>query len=363
MILNKHLKNTISTIFCSAFICLSACNTTTTSENTKKDSTAKKTDNTEQQKNVETLPNSDNSYLGEIGGQPAQINLRKYSKNMSGTYWLLATPEKEVKFEGTLQDNGDIMLNTQDQRMMNAKIKDGKVLIGTIKDEDGKNNKTFLFTLKNFQEVNIKEVQKKEIIKKSVDGERFVEIDYPQVIGYTDFNVGKRVNRLLEDYFRSGTQLQNVDKNTLTYNFKEDVNYELSYMGKDMMSIHKHHHLSKDKATQLFDDSHGININFKRGKVYEIQDLFKPNALFELNNFILKKVEELCKNELAEGDKEKCKLKLDESTSFSMSKDKITFHLTERLPHKYRGCGYLRIQYKDLRPFFHPSGPLAQFIK
>ncbi len=364
--LKKYLKHTFFVITCGALLQLGACNPTTNDKKDTKDTTKKedkaKENNTNDIK-LETLPNSDNSYLGEMGGQPAQINLRKYSKNMSGSYWLLATPEKEVKFEGTLQDNDEIILTTSDKKNITAKIKDEKMFLGTIKDEDGKNGKTFSFVLKNFQEVAIKEVQRKEIIKKSPDGLRFVEIDYPQMVGFTDINVGKRVNKLLEDYFRSATNLDQVDKNTLGFNFKEDVNYDVTFMGKDVVSIHKHHHLSKNKETQLFDDSHGLNINFKRGKVYEIQDLFKPNALFELNKFILKKITEMCGNELGEADKDKCALKLDESTSFSLSKDKITFHLTERLPHQYRGCGYVRIQYKDLAPFFHPSGPLAQFIK
>jgi hypothetical protein len=150
--------------------------------------------------------------------------------------------------------------------------------------------------------------------------------------------------------------------------FKEDVNYRVTTFDQENISIVKQHHLSKNGETHLVDDTHGININLKKAKVYELQDLFKLNAMEHLNKIILENVAKQSNNSLNESQLNACKVKPEETTSFSIEETKkdglkITFHLTEKVPANLKSAGYVKIRMEDLKEYINPSGPLEAIQK
>ncbi len=314
----------------------------------------------------ETLDNFDKSYQGALQQQPVQINLRRYGRELSGTLWAINQDSPLQTLRGTIEADGRFLtLEVQDSSgnnvaQLKGQLKEQGQIVGTWKNKQGE---AFEITLREMATPVFKrlEVDDLEIYKNSPDGKHSLNITYPQLMGIQDANISNRVNMAIENYFESATMIDSIG--SVAYDFEENVKFEVAFLGKDLISICKHHHLSKDQNTQLFDDSHGININFKKAKVYQIRDLFKPNAISELNQIILARINKACNHSLDEEILASCKVGLEESTSFSLSKDKITFHLTERLPHQSRGCGYVRITYKDLAGLFNPSGPLAEMYQ
>jgi hypothetical protein len=311
---------------------------------------------------VEALENFDHSYLGKLNGSMVQLNLRRYGNDLSGTYWLR---DSDSSYAASGSVNGDAfelkITNKNNQGIINLKgnFTSEKGLKG--KWTDGQ--KDLDFEMAKFDDsfgLNLK-FDAIKVERNSGNGARTLFISYPQIAGISDESIARRVNFWIEDYFESSTKLKQIeDKNQ---NFKEDVKYDITYLGKEIISICKNHHLAKNNDTQLFDDSHGLNLNFKRAKIYELRDLFKPNGFDALNKIILEKVNKACGNGLDEATLEKCKVSPSETTCFSLAKEKITFHLTERLPYKLRGCGYVRIEYKELKDLFNPSGPLNEVSK
>ncbi|MDX2302240.1 MAG: hypothetical protein NW226_05535 [Microscillaceae bacterium] len=364
--MKKHYNLTRLALMCLLF----ACNTGGNQQNEQgPDSTQIKTVKETSVREADipnALENFDKTFVGKLGDAQVHMNLRRYGSNLSGTLWFLNSLE-ELYFKGILQDEGNnFALTIQDKKGANAGefiglLDESKGISGKWKDSQGVEKD---FNLASFQGVSIEniKVDDLELNQDSNDGKRRLRITYPQLLGIKDEKVSNKVNNDIEYYFEEYTLLDSIDVPTLE--FSEDVKFEVTFMGNDLISICKNHHLSKNKDTHIFEDSHGININFKRGKIYEIQDLFKPNALDQLNAMIIARIDKSCGGALSEKDLQKCKLQAHESNSFSLSKknQNITFHLTERLPYKYRGCGYVRISYEELKEYFNPSGPLKDLL-
>ena len=315
----------------------------------------------------DALSNFDKTFTGSFGESQIQMNLRRYGNSLSGTYWQINGLE-EIALKGIIQEDGnDFILSAQDV----AGDKIGEFIGILDEDQSLKGNwksnagEEKVFNLTEIQEGNIVnlKVDDLELHQDSPDGKRKLKINYPLLLGITNKAIADKVNREIEYYFEEATLLDSIDVATLE--FSEDVKFEVTFLGNELISICKNHHLSKNSDTHIFEDSHGININFKRGKVYEIQDLFKPNAIDQLNALIIGRISKSCGNMLSDKDLENCKIQLNESKSFSLSRknQNITFHLTERLPYKYRGCGYVRISYEDLKEYFNPSGPLSSVLE
>jgi hypothetical protein len=338
---------------------LNACNNSGASEEKKENNK----DQTQEGANIQTLDNFDNTYLGKVNDQDIQMNLRRYGSELSGNYWIKGDNHHEYALKGILHE-GDFTIELLDKdgkttTKLVGKYNDSKELKGKTTDNQG-NNQTD-FNLIKFDDAFVLKLTLEPIQVKKESDTRSIMISYPQLSGISDVQVANKVNTWIEDYFHNATKLNEVEDKSQS--FKEDVKYDITYFSNEVISICKHHHLAKNNDTQLFDDSHGINLNFKRGKMYEIQDLFKPNALAELNRLIIDRISKSCGNSLDEATLEKCKVKATETTSFSLGKDKMTFHLTERLPYKMRGCGYIRMEYKDLKDVINPSGPITHILK
>lgn len=298
--------------------------------------------------------------LGEV-----QLNLRRYGAQLSGDFWAWKdTTNYNVK--GSIEADGEtIRLNFfHPDNSLFANIS-GKLRNATIEGEwNNPNQKAepVAFVLKGFEnkasyKVRVDDI---EINKASNDRTQTIRITFPVLQGIDDPRLAVKVNRLIESYFEANTLMDSI--NTASYPFREDVKFEVTLLTPDFISISKHHHLSKNEDTQLFDDSHGININFKRAKQYELRDLFNENFFEQLNTLIHERINKACGGMLTEEQLKACNVQPEEKTSYSLSKDKITFHLTERLPYKMRGCGYVRISYKDLEEFFNLNGPLASIV-
>ncbi len=314
----------------------------------------------------ETLENFDRTFTGNISGKSVQFNLRRYGSELNGHY-TDRSDASQVTLKGEIQADGEYFrldaFNSQGEGIgeLNGYIRDSNIVTGKITFTDSDTEDSFeLNEIEEFPSHKI-QIQDLEVKKESYTGNRALSITYPQLIGIQDNAIAQKVNQDIELYFESETMLDSVE--TVSYDFKENVTFDVTFFGKDFVSICKHHHLSKNNDTQLFDDSHGININYQIAKVYEVQDLFKPNSLDQLNQIIKARINKSCGGVLSSDELEACILKSNETTSFSLSKDKITFHLTERLPYRYRGCGYVRISYKDLAGLFNPSGPLREILK
>ncbi|MCU0446531.1 MAG: hypothetical protein MUE85_16620 [Microscillaceae bacterium] len=340
---------------------LNACGNSGASEDTKEPSKKEAKSGV----SIETLDNFDNTYLGKVNDQDIQMNIRRYGSELSGNYWLKGDNHHDQMLKGVLHE-GDFTIELLDkdgktQTKLIGKLTDPQQLKGKTTDANGNNEKEFTLTKFDDSVVLKLALEPIEVKNESSDKSRSILISYPQLSGITDMQVAQKVNTWIEDYFYHSTKIKEVED--AKQNFKEDVKYDITYFSNEVISICKQHHLAKNNDTQMFDDSHGININFKRGKMYEIQDLFKPNALAELNKLIIERISKACGNTLDEATLEKCKVKPSETTSFSLGKDKMTFHLTERLPYKMRGCGYIRVEYKDLKEIMNPSGPIPGILK
>ncbi len=338
----------------------------------KEDNTTDKKEKKEQQlPKAETLPNFDNSYVGAVGTQPVQLNLRRYGNQASGTYWLRGNDSVEFQLSGQYNDDNTFSLtvydamgkniaNPQQIATFNGKsLNDLAALEGTWKNIKGE-KKLSLKKIDSKVKSSMK-IDNVKTEKKSPKGDRLVDISYPRLAGMADVMTMNKVNRFIRDYFSSNTYLNSINDESVV--FKEDVNYRISCFDQDNISIVKQHHISKNNDTHVVDDSHGVNMNIKKGKIYELQDLFKPNAIDQLNKIILDNINQSCSGSLDEKQLAGCRLKLNEIYSFAMEETKrdglkITFHLTERLPYKIRGCGYVKIRYDDLKEVINPSGPL-----
>lgn len=345
----------------SIIIYLTACGGGQVTHSTQED-TAKKNTETAVGAMPETLENFDKTYEGTLNNIRIQMNLRRYGNSLSGTYWN-KNDTKEFTFKGFIKDGSAFVLTVFGKEgkigIMEGQLEDTKLLKGNWKPESGTAGVFNLNeVLKATFAVRFDEVS---VHKDGKGGSQVIRIDYPQILDIQDPTIANKVNGTIEGYFHYATLEDSLDK--IDYGFKEDVKYAVTYIGHEVASINKQHHVSRNNGTQIVDDSHGMNLNFKRGKLYELQDFFKPNTLDQLNNLIFNKINKSCGGILEEDIKEKCKMKPEETFSFSMEKDKITFHLTERLPYKYRGCGYVRVEYKALKDYINPSGPLAEFVK
>ncbi len=298
--------------------------------------------------------------LGEV-----QLNLRCYGAQLSGDFWAWKDTTTYT-LKGSIEADGETLrMNIyQTDNSLFANI-NGKLRNFNIEGEWNKiSQKTdpVAISLKRFENTaNYKvKIDDIEINKTSSDRKQNVRVTFPVLQGITDSRLALKVNRLIETYFEANTLMDSI--NIAKYPFREDVKFEVTLLTPDFISMSKHHHLSKNEDTQLFDDSHGININFKRAKQYELRDLFNENFFEQLNALLHARINKSCGGMLTEEQLKNCSVRPEEKTSFSLSKDKITFHLTERLPYKMRGCGYVRISYKDLENFFNLNGPLANIV-
>lgn len=351
--------------FCLVWL-LTACGGTPTEKGKAETDTSKKDVGKKVENIPSTLDNFDLTYYGLFKGQRTQMNLRRYGSALSGNWWVNDT--EEVIIHGSLQGQTDKF------QLEIASLKGDKIahLKGTLGDD--KLIKAFWvaekgdsvavdFTpvaknVKVFSQLKISELK---TLKKSQNGNREVVITYPQAVGIEDETIAKRVNAALDKYFSADSWADSLEKGTR--DFKEDVRYTDTYLNNEFLSVCKHHHLDKDNGNVLVaDDTHGITINYKRGKIYELRDLFKPNAIEALNEVILTRINKSANGKLKPEDLEKCKMKGEESTSFSLKKNYINFHLTERLPADVKGSGYVQLPYKDLVDFINPSGPLAEYL-
>ncbi len=348
----------------------SCSSSNTSSQETQQDSLSNAKKENTQLAGISTIPpqldNFDKSFRGTIPSVGSlQINLRRYGSELSGKWWTMSKLENQDikgKIEADNQTIHLILYNAQGDVLgnMSGKIDEGQIKANWNAAENNTGIPVVLQVDESKENYKIK-IDELELNRKSSDNKQSLKITYPVLLGIPNEYISNKVNQVIEKYFESKTLVDSIDK--VTYPFSEDVKFEITFLANEFISICKHHHLSKNNDTQLFDDSHGININFKRGKQYELRDLFNANAFEQLNAVIQARISKSCGGALTPEQLEACRVKPEENTSFSLSKDKITFHLTERLPYKLRGCGYVKISYQDLAVLFNPSGPLAEIMQ
>lgn len=351
--------------FCLIWL-LTACGGTAPKEDKKEaDNTAKKGER-EVENVPTTLDNFDLTYYGMFKGQRTQLNLRKYGSALSGNWWISDT--EEVQVTGSLQGQTDNFLlditSAKGEKVANLKGKLGedRLIKASWTTEKDSTAVDFIPVAKNVKVYTQLKISEMKSAKKSQNGKREVVITYPQILGMEDEVIAKRINGALDKYFSADSWADSLEKGSR--DFKEDVRYTDTYLNNEYVSVCKHHHLDKDNGNLLIlDDTHGITVNYKRGKIYELRDVFKPNSLELLNQVVLARINKSANGKLTPEQLEKCKIKGEESTSFSLKKSYMNFHLTERLPNEYKGSGYVQIPYKDLKDFINPSGPLAEHLK
>lgn len=359
----------IALIFLGIAYITSSCQKSTETEKAES-STQKDTSNAiakavaKSQKAPEMLKNFTNIYTGSLGELEVQINLRRYGSSLFGEFWVKNT-QGNYTLEGQVNDQTyDIQVNNERGNSfgrLEVKVNEEGALLGSWKASDGRKKEVkFAPITEDVDKTPIK-IDDIEVIHASNDDKRKVRIVYPQVAGINSCSLLERINYYLERYFHSETLIKEVNDKSST--FAEYVKYEITYLSGDYISVCKHHHLSRDKDTQLFDDSHGMTLNYRTGQQFELRDLFVPNGLDQLNAIIQERMNKSCGGVLDAETLKTTYISAEETRGFSLSKDKITFHLTERLPYKYRGCGYVRIEYKDVKHLFNPSGPLPKILE
>ncbi len=356
----------ITTTLCLIWL-LTACGGNAPTEDKKANEPAEKSNAKKVDNISSTLDNFDLTYYGLFKGQRTQMNLRKYGSALSGNWWI--TEAEEVQVSGSLQGETDkfvldiTSLKGDKIAYLKGTLAEGKLIKAFWKDEKGDSTAVdFTPMAKNVKIFTQLKISEMKSTKKSQNTKREVVITYPQVLGIEDEQIGKRVNSILDSYFSANSWADSLEKGSR--DFKEDVRYTDTYLNNEFLSVCKHHHLDKDNGNVLIlDDTHGITINYKRGKIYELRDIFKPNAIEALNQLLLSRISKSANGKVSPQDLDKCKMKGEESTSFSLKKNYVNFHLTERLPDDVKGSGYVQIPYKDLVDFINPSGPLAEYLR
>lgn len=359
-VMSKSLSHILSAI-CLVWA-MSACNSSANKD-------TKNVDNTKtEEKGVDVIPstleNFDVTYYGLYKGQRTQMNLRRYGSALSGNWWVGDTTE--VMLNGSLKgETNDFSLEATNKKgtqvgQLVGKFDANGMLRSMWKTDKDSLAIDFLPLARNVQVMRVR-TEDLKLNKNSQNGKRQITISYPQLLGISDPETQKRVNYFIDQYFNADTWADSLEKGK--NEFKEEVRPNDTYVSKEYISLCKHHHIDKNDGNAIFDDSHGITINYKRGKIYELRDLFKPNAIDALNKVILARINKSCGGALPSEVLDKCKVKGEEKNSFSILRNSVTFHLTERLPNdSRRGCGYVRIDCKELIDFINPSGPLSEHL-
>lgn len=353
-----------------------------------KDETAKDSSKVETKNEPKTpvvYKGFDKSYIGKIGDKKEiRANIRRYGDKISGTYWLVANG-KDLVLDGTIKDE-TFELNELDST--GNKV---AVITGTLSEKDtkisgewvkGEEKRTMELTEAKPMTPSQWKLDQKEIDNHSKTGECYIHVSYPQFKNLSDLKMQTKVNALIEEHF----PIHEMEASLLNCkeSFRDDINYEVSYLRGDLMSVTKIHHLVKN-GNPYPGESWGININFHTGKVYELRDFFKPDLIPDLNKMLTGKINDACGGTLTEEQLKKLELKPTNIEGFSLTdnktfrkktekdgklvvKEKITregkviFHLTDRLPKGLKSSGYVKLFYHDIKKFVNPNSLLMHVI-
>lgn len=335
---------------------------------TGNDSTQTKSDEENTFDENKTYESFDKSYQGELEGHGmVHLNLRRYGSLLSGNYW---TDEHrvEIKLKGTISEDGSFIIDEYEQ---DSDVKTG-TFSGNFTNDDLftgvwkniKNGKTHDFEFNAIQTISgldkIK-LENKEWEQKSEDSVCSIKVIYPVLQNMPVVSLQRMANEMIKNFFLN-EEIEAAMK-SCEAPYEKNITHEVTFFGGEIISIYKKYQFDSERdKSHRHGGSQGIAINFRRGKAYEIRDIFMSNKLDLLNKRILEKINKSCGDALSEKTLEKCKVGLEERYAFSLNKTNMTFHLTQRLPETYRGCGYIKIDYKDLNDLLNPSGPLASFI-
>lgn len=391
------MKNSLVYGLVMILIVIASCTPKGGSDNDK-DSTASK-DSTEVSKKVEeNFPEAargfDKSFKGTLGPQkPIRANIRRYGDKLSGTYWFTADG-KDILLEGSIKEESFELneLDSTGNKIATIKGKfSEKDSLMTGEWVKGEEKLKFELMAAPAMAPSKWSLGHAEVKDSSKTGGCKIHVSYPKFIGLSDVLMQKRVNELIKVHFpidEMEASLQNC-----TQPFKDDINYEVSYLRGDLISISKTHHLFKDgKPTP--GESWGININFHTGKVYELQDFFRPDLLPALNKMLQERINKSCGNTLTPEQLAKLELKPNNIEGFSLNDNKtfkkpmkdstgkvvldkrgkkvmeekitregtVVFHLTDRLPKKLQITGYVKLYYHDIKKYVNPHSLLMHVI-
>lgn len=371
-------------------IVIASCGPKGGSEKDNTDSTARDSSQVTKNDEPENFPEAargfDKSYTGKLGDtKPIRANIRRYGDKLSGTYWLIADG-KDVLLDGTINDE-TFELNELD--------KDGNkiaVIKGQLSEKDslmkgerieGEDKMKFALAVAAPMTRSDWKLGHAEVLDSSATGGCKIHVSYPKFVGLSDVNMQKRVNQLIKVHFpidEMEASLKNCDQP-----FSDDINYEVSYLRGDLISITKTHHLTKN-GKPAHGESWGINLNFHTGKVYELQDFFRPDLIPALNKMLQTKVNESCGGTLTPEQIAKLELKPNNIEGFSLTDNKtfrkpttnaegkkvveekitregtVIFHLTDRLPKNLQISGYVKLYYHDIKKYVNPYSLLMHVI-
>lgn len=340
------------------------------SNGTENDSTKtkseKKDSNLDENKTYESF---DKSYQGELEGHGmVHLNLRRYGNLLSGNYW---TDEHrvEIKLTGKMNSDGSFIIDeyehdsNQQIGTFSGNFTNDNLFAGTWKNIKTGETHDFEFnaieTIKGLDQIKL---GREEWLQKSANSICSIKVTYPTLQNMPVMSLQRMANEMIKNFFLT-QEIENV-MNNCEAPYDKIITHDVTFFGGEIISIYKKYQFDSEKDTlHRHGGSQGIAINFRRGKAYEIRDLFMPNKLDKLNELILEKINKACFDGLSKKTLEKCKVALEDRYTFSLEGTSITFHLTQRLPEKFRGCGYIKIKYKDLSHLLNSSGPLASFKK
>lgn len=369
------MKKSLLYVFVMTLMVVASCNKKKQGKET--DETAKdsaKVVNKEEPKKPVVYKGFDKSYEGTLGeGQKIRMNLRRYDDQLSGSYWVIADG-KDVFVNGTIKDEtfelNEVSKDGQLGGKITGKFEDKDAKLTAEWSKDGKTMKMELASAVQMKASRWK-LDHKEIDKHSKVGSCYIHVSYPQFKGMSDLKMQTKVNALIEEHF----PIREMEASLIDCkdSFKDDINYDVSYLRGSLMSITKTHHLTRAGDPHP-GESWGININFHTGKAYELRDFFKPDLIGDLNKFLQDKVNENCGGTLTEEQLAKLELKPNNVEGFSLTDNKVfqgkitregkvIFHLTDRLPKKLQSSGYVKMYYHDLKKFMNPYGPLMKVLE
>lgn len=343
--------------------------------------------NTEPENFPEAARGFDKSYVGKLGDlKPIRANIRRYGNKLSGTYWLIADGQ-DVIIDGTITEEtfelNELDGNGNKIAIIKGQFSEKDSLINGERIKGDEKTKFTLATAAPMARSDWK-LGHAEVYDSTKTGTCKIHVSYPKFIGLSDIQMQKRVNELIKVHFpidEMEASLQSCDQP-----FKDDINYEVSYLRGDLISITKIHHLEKN-GEPTPGESWGINLNFHTGKVYELQDFFRPDLIPALNKMLQNKVNESCGGTLTPEQMKKLELKPNNIEGFSLTDNKtfkkpttdangkkvieekitregtVMFHLTDRLPKNLQISGYVKLYYHDIKKYVNPHSLLMFVIQ
>ncbi|SDK68248.1 DUF3298 and DUF4163 domain-containing protein [Natronincola ferrireducens] len=201
-----------------------------------------------------------------------------------------------------------------------------------------------------------REVLGARIIQKKLIRYR-IGLTYPEITDLENKEAEDTINQLIQEEIYRMIVEQGYEED---YTIEIWGDYEVKVNDKDLLSILLNIHSYSKGAAHGLKAVKALNIDLKRGKLYELKDLFLQN-----NNYI-DKINEIVKEEIVTKDIPLLVEfeTIDKRQDFYLTKEGITifFQIYEYTPYAY-GIPEFKISYDILTEMIDIKSPINAFLK